>query len=87
MPNPKINFMGDKEYPKFQYLSGITQPFQDGFLKDFQKQNDTSTGDLGSQDNIIDGAEVALNNIPTSNPPIYGIPTPPPVDEIEDNIT
>ena len=95
MPNPKINFMGDKEYSTFKQLAGNTLPFQLGFQKDFQKQsnldigleNDIPTGDLGSQDNIIDGAEVALNNIPTSNPPIYGIPTPPPVDEIEDNIT
>jgi hypothetical protein len=84
---PKVNFMGDKEYSQFKQLAGNTLPFQLGFQKDFQKQNDTPIGDLGSQDNIIDGAEVALNNIPTSNPPIYGIPTPPPVDEIEDNIT
>jgi hypothetical protein len=92
---PKVNFMGDKEYSQFKQLAGDTQPYANKFEKDFQKrsnldiglENDTPTGDLGSQDNIIDGAEVALNNIPTSNPPIYGIPTPPPVDEIEDNIT
>ena len=84
-----------KNILNFNIYAGITQPYANKFEKDFQKrsnldiglENDTPTGDLGTQDNIIEGGEVALNDIPTLNPPIYGIPTPPPVDEIEDNIT